>query len=161
MASVRTHKPIAEFAGAQVDRCDVMVQILSSQRDLGGVMEATNNVGAFGWVLSAPAAALYLSLLEKRECPLAEMTPYAEELDELESKGFVRTVLADNGKNVVALPPEVPVVRNLAALATKWLTSIPGPSILEGDFMTASASLGGRIAVPQADTHTRTPKHRA
>jgi DNA-binding CsgD family transcriptional regulator len=103
----------------------------------------------FGWVLSPAASTLYLDLLQNGHRPSQDLIAggLADVVAELERLGFVRTSIGLE-RHVIALPPEVPLVRNYAARATDWIQRAPDPSLVERDLRAISAIAGTRVSLP-------------
>jgi DNA-binding CsgD family transcriptional regulator len=112
-------------------------------------VESSSEAPLFGWVLSQAASALYLDLLQNghRTLEVLMAAGHGAVVDELERRGFVRTSIGFE-KNVIALPPEVPLVRNYAARATEWIQQAPDPDLVGRDLRAISAIAGTRVSLP-------------
>jgi hypothetical protein len=109
----------------------------------------------FGWVLTPEASALYLDLLQNGHRTLEALAAdgHSATVEELEQRGFVRTSMGFE-KHVIALPPEVPLVRNYAARATEWIQQAPDPDLFGRDLRAISAIAGTRVSLPDLAAHS-------
>jgi DNA-binding NarL/FixJ family response regulator len=90
------------------------------------VHQSDSETTTLSWCLSGAAAALYTSLLTQGDQLYDNFRSDGLEsaVAELESKGFVRVTVGDDPV-VLALPPEVPTVRNFAAVTQQWVDNAP------------------------------------
>ncbi len=86
-----------------------------------------------GWALSAEAAQLYLVLLSSGSAGTERDVSSFDRLtvDEVIASGFAVRDPVHGG--LVALPPEVPIVRKLAALTHRWMAGVPDVAAAERD----------------------------
>jgi DNA-binding CsgD family transcriptional regulator len=85
-----------------------------------------NEETALGWILSPDASAVYLRLLQGKPEEVS-----GDVADELVSRGFAMVDPVDGLLRV--LPPEVPIVRAMAASTQSWLDSMPSFDLVQRD----------------------------
>lgn len=109
------------------------------------MIETTQKLQPLGWVLSPAASALYLNLLDD-----AVLDGRGDAAAELLTAGFA---LLDPVTNLlVALPPEVPIVRSLASMTHLWLSQRPDIAAVERDLI-ALARRDKRVVQMGSPTH--------
>lgn len=109
------------------------------------------------WVLSPAAAAAYQDLLAEKV-----VSGEGDVAAELLTTGFA--VLDPKSDNLVALPPEVPIVRSLAAMTHDWFSRRPDMAAAEQDLMELAKQdrrIAQRTQTSQLVTESPTLEERA
>lgn len=90
--------------------------------------EVDNDIGPLQWILSANASLCYRELLAEKP-----VDGGSDAANELLAAGFA--VLDPVTDLLVALPPEVPIVRSLASMTQLWLSQRPDIEAIERDLL--------------------------